>query len=304
MKAINYTSPHGHNEKMKNQYKFDCGISRYEGKTHFYHSHWHEFLELILVKKGCLKVILRNMSVNLAEGELLAVLPGELHSTESKDNKLLEFVCITFDTRIFINSFYENSEIAVIYSFFSNYQMPGFYLYNSNDVKKGQIPKLMNNILLENKNRKTGYVFSIVTDLAKISLWLLRNHGQNGTSATEAENKVLYARILKLFEIIRAKYNTNISTGEIADMMSMSKSHFCSFFKKVTGSGFRVYLQSQRITEAIKLLYLTDYNVSEIASIVGYNDVNFFVRIFKKQMGIPPLQYRKKYLSSPVVSEE
>ena len=52
------------------------------------------------------------------------------------------------------------------------------------------------------------------------------------------------------------------------------------------------YLTRVRITRAKKLLEETELRVYEICNMVGYNDVSYFSRIFEKQEGVKPLEYR------------
>jgi AraC-like DNA-binding protein len=66
-------------------------------------------------------------------------------------------------------------------------------------------------------------------------------------------------------------------------------------FKKVSGYTFKEYLILQRIANAKSLLVYTDYNVTQICMKSGFNNVNHFIRTFKKQEGITPYQYRKKF---------
>jgi len=290
-------------EKMGVPEPFDCGIFKYKNRAHYYHLHWHEFMELILVRKGVMLVKLQNSKLKINEGDLLVIPPGELHSSESSGEGTLEYLCITFDSRIFLNSLYENNEISLIYSYFTQHQMSQPFLYKSNEVKKAQIPSLFNNILNETQKKEAGFAFSVKADLSKIFLWLLRYKNQCTQPVNKMENLALYKKMHQVFDIIQKQFNTNISTNQIADMANMSKSHFCYLFKKITGCGFRKYMQSLRITEATKLLLSTDHNINQIAYMVGYDNFNFFVRAFKKKTGMPPLQY-KKYLSSHSQSEE
>ena len=53
------------------------------------------------------------------------------------------------------------------------------------------------------------------------------------------------------------------------------------------------YLTSVRIRRARELLETTDYTVSEIGALVGYDNPLYFSRIFKKQTGVSPAGYRK-----------
>lgn len=53
------------------------------------------------------------------------------------------------------------------------------------------------------------------------------------------------------------------------------------------------YIISVRMTNAQQLLGTTEYNITEIASVVGYDNPLYFSRLFKKQTGLSPTEYRK-----------
>lgn len=88
-------------------------------------------------------------------------------------------------------------------------------------------------------------------------------------------------------------YNKPLSIEEYAVTHNMSVSWFIRNFKEYSGSTPAQYLLSLRISNAQTLLESTDYSVSEISEIVGYENALYFSRIFKKQNGVSPQQYRK-----------
>lgn len=89
-------------------------------------------------------------------------------------------------------------------------------------------------------------------------------------------------------------YNHPISIEEYAKSRGMSISWFIRNFKDYTGSTPTQYLLSLRISNAQSLLESTSYNVTEIAEIVGYHNPLYFSRLFKKQCGVSPTEFRKQ----------
>ena len=88
-------------------------------------------------------------------------------------------------------------------------------------------------------------------------------------------------------------YNENINIEEFAISRSMSVSWFLRNFKQVAGMSPMHYILTTRINNAVNLLETTDYNVNEISTIVGYENPMYFSRLFKKQKGVSPTEYRK-----------
>lgn len=88
-------------------------------------------------------------------------------------------------------------------------------------------------------------------------------------------------------------YSTPIVIDEYAAGMHRSTAWFIRSFKQYTGMTPMQYIISIRLANAKRLLSTTDYNVTEIASMVGYDNPLYFSRLFKKQLGIAPSDYKK-----------
>lgn len=84
-----------------------------------------------------------------------------------------------------------------------------------------------------------------------------------------------------------------ISLENIAAEVGMNRSAFCSYFKKCKGITFSQFVSQYRLNTACELLKHSQKQISEICFIVGFNDVPHFNRVFKKQKGISPKEYRK-----------
>ena len=89
-------------------------------------------------------------------------------------------------------------------------------------------------------------------------------------------------------------YNTDISIEEYAASRGMSVSWFIRNFKQYAHTTPMQYLVERRMTNAQMLLETTNYNVSEIGNLVGYDNPLYFSRIFRRQKGMSPTEYRKQ----------
>ena len=89
-------------------------------------------------------------------------------------------------------------------------------------------------------------------------------------------------------------YNQTICIKEYAAARHMSDCWFNRIFKQVIKMTPMQYILSLRIKNAITLLDKTDYNISQVAAAVGYDNSLYFSRLFTKHIGISPTEYRKR----------
>lgn len=85
----------------------------------------------------------------------------------------------------------------------------------------------------------------------------------------------------------------DLNVTRIAEIMHFNPQYLTRTFKAETGQGILEYITTQRIESAKKLLLETNIPIKEISSLVGYQDYAYFTRVFKKETGVSPKQYRK-----------
>ena len=89
-------------------------------------------------------------------------------------------------------------------------------------------------------------------------------------------------------------YNLNICIKDYANERHMSECWFNRTFKHVTKVTPMQYIIQLRMTNALNLLEHTSYNIIQVANAVGYDDAYYFSRLFKKNIGVSPTEYRKR----------
>ena len=96
-------------------------------------------------------------------------------------------------------------------------------------------------------------------------------------------------------------YNTKISIDDYAESLHISTNWFIHNFKQYAGMSPAQYILSLRMVNAQSLLERTTYNIKEISEIVGYENPLYFSRVFKKEIGKSPAQYRKEMTPTEAV---
>lgn len=101
------------------------------------------------------------------------------------------------------------------------------------------------------------------------------------------------SRLKVVYKFIETNYQRTISIDEMGKITHLSNAAFCRYFKKMTRLTFTEFLNQYRIEQA-KILLKSDKNVTETSIECGFESLSYFNRIFKKVVGINPMQYKKQ----------
>ncbi len=99
--------------------------------------------------------------------------------------------------------------------------------------------------------------------------------------------------IQRVIEYINLHLGDHISNEELSDNANMSVSHLAKVFKEETGVTMTQYIALLRCKKAANLLKKTNLPIQEISSYVGYSDNNYFVKVFRKNYGMTPTEFRR-----------
>lgn len=91
---------------------------------------------------------------------------------------------------------------------------------------------------------------------------------------------------------LHENYQLDYTLSELAEKYFFNPSYFSTLFKKHTGMHFTEYIMDLRMNHAAQLLLESNDKIYQIAKKVGYQDVKYFTRIFKKKFGYTPEEYR------------
>ena len=100
--------------------------------------------------------------------------------------------------------------------------------------------------------------------------------------------------VRKVVDYIAENYRENITLAKLADVVSMSETGLSRLFRNVTGLSCIDYVIEYRLSRAMSMLRFTDKPIIEIAYEVGFNNISYFNRTFKKHFNQTPSQCRKQ----------
>jgi Response regulator containing CheY-like receiver domain and AraC-type DNA-binding domain len=102
-----------------------------------------------------------------------------------------------------------------------------------------------------------------------------------------------HPEVNKVIAYINDNFHKDISVKSMAAMISMDENYFSSLFKAKTKESLITYVHHLRINKAMFYLTKTDLTIHQISENVGFNNINYFNRIFKRITGATPSQYRE-----------
>ncbi|NIE71649.1 MULTISPECIES: helix-turn-helix domain-containing protein [unclassified Pantoea] len=146
-------------------------------------------------------------------------------------------------------------------------------------------------------SNKRLYSTEIGDSLLSVLLLLCRNIWIESKPQQENASVLLGQRVK---DYIDNHYKEDISLSSITAAMNMNQFYLAHVFKAYSGYSPKQYQTRRRIGEAQNLLLSTDLGVIDVASAVGYDNVNNFHRIFHNLVGIPPARYKKFWITGQI----
>ena len=113
-------------------------------------------------------------------------------------------------------------------------------------------------------------------------------------------NPLRLVRYDQIYSYICDNYSLT-SAREIAEYFHISQSYLCKLFHE-NGTTVTTVIQEIRLQHTRSLLEQSDLSIQNIAELVGYHDLTYFIKLFKRYFSITPYQYRKKYQSAKKLS--
>ena len=132
----------------------------------------------------------------------------------------------------------------------------------------------------------------LIEGLATAIAIKIRRHFQNDAVTTDNAS-LSRQRLRRIAEYVEAHLGDHLTLDELANVASLSPHHLSRSFKHATGIGLHRYVVLRRIARAKELLQ-TDLSLVDIAFAVGFETQAAFSTRFRRETGIPPLQFRRR----------
>lgn len=244
--------------------------------------HWHEEFEILHVLKGTFALSVGREEYRLGPGDFAFVAAGLLHGGIPGD---CVYECVVFDMRLLLKSNdHCKQHIGNI--------LHGRIAVHPHFPAGGKVTRHTLSPMFDSlREQSDGYalitlgcLFQFVGEVYKFSAYerQLTPYGRDA-------KRVL--KLKKIFELVEGEYTQPLTLGRLSAAAGMTPKYFCRFFKQATHRSPMDYVSFYRTEMACYEMAATEKNVTEIAMDMGFSDVNYFIRTFRKHKGMTPGQY-------------
>lgn len=241
----------------------------------------HSFTEICICLEGTFSLQIDEYIFNVDKGDVFLILPGISH------NELPKTDCDY--TAIWVTTNQNRTALHL-----SGKKAGGsFYTFDGYTIKSDyEINLILSNLKTEISNKSDFYTEIAKSYILQLLITAKRkiNYTTNNRSIDETWKETL---VLQVQQYINSNVFRNIKLSDISHEVCISANHLNTIYKSMTGKTIMQYAEAYRIDKAKELLENSHESLASIAEQLGYYDQYHFSKIFKKETGFTPTQFRK-----------
>ncbi len=245
-------------------FEFDNAIRPYFVKGNI---HYHNSYEIYYLNEGSCKYFIDKKTYHISAGDIILIPKGVIHKTN-------------YETKNYRRTLINCSGSYIPFSVKT--KIRELTCFSTTPSQRKKVEDCLSVIEKEYLSPDDFSMDIIRNKLAEILLLIARS----SATSTGAGDVPVVDRAL---EYIHTHYMTSMSLSDAATFCYVSKEHLSRIFKKETGFGFNEYLTVYRLKKAEGLLRNTPQTkIAEVAYLCGFNDSNYFSKVYKKMYKVSP----------------
>lgn len=254
--------------------------------------HSHEFSELVIVYEGSGIHFTYNAECRITAGDVFVIHGNMAHGYRDLDN--LKLINVIFDLKNLESPLSDLPLFPTFHILFTlepelrgEHSSAGNLRLSPRQLE--QIMELAGSMEREIKEHKTGCRIMITGLFMQMAAMLIRCYEKNPPA--ESGGKIV--QIGEVLSFLNRNFIRKITVKDLVEVAKMSESSLNRAFRQINGMSPMAYCNRLRIHKAVVLLSDSSLNISEIAGRAGFEDSNYFSRMFRQFMGCSPREYRK-----------
>lgn len=253
------------------------------GKDLFQDVHRHEYYLILAIRNGEGNHEIDFTNYNISDYSIFVMRPGQVHQLAVKNGATGILVQFGGD---FYNSQSNAQKNAL------NSCRDKQYL-KLDEIKFKRPYELLQNCLIEFDNKEDNYYDMIRLNLIQFFYEFARQTKHLGKEKDSSINLYVIEKSEEFKDLLEKNLNTKKQVSDYAEIMNLSVFQLNSILHKAFGKKCSEIINDQILLEAKRQLLATSEQVSQIAFNLGFEDVSYFIRFFKKHLGITPESFRK-----------
>ena len=247
--------------------------------------HKHDFYLVILFTKGKGKHEVDFETFKIEKGALFVLKPGQMHYWELSDD---------VDGFVFFHSkeFFDKGFISLSikdFHFYNTFQGTPCFKLMENQLKK--IHFIMNELVREYENDDFFKWQKIHALIVLVYIEISRKK----TPLGNIKNQTYLTKLRQFEDLIEDNFRSKKFVKEYALKLNITEKHLNRVAKSCIGKTSTQLINERIILEAKRMLIYSKLNVTQIGEKLGYFDNSYFVRLFKKNVGMTPFAFLVKY---------
>lgn len=258
--------------------------------------HEHIFHELVLVEGGTAEHQSCEGVRRLVAGDILVIRPRIWHRYFNTQN--FQIVNCLFDRKILID---HSVFLSLAKGAFDLVHRPVLFpdktppsFLHANPQQRESITETLNGMIQERKDKRVDWEGSLIAHLLNLIIQISRVNNESPREEALSDSNRNLANMLLVY--LEGHFRKEITLKELSVRFHSSPSHLSRVFNKRIGMSIIDYINHLRIEAACKLLRTTDLTASQVASEVGYDEIPYFFRRFKRELRTSPQEYRKAFM--------
>jgi AraC family transcriptional regulator, transcriptional activator of pobA len=254
-------------------------------------THAHDFLVLFYAHRADGMVAIDGRPWKLTDGHVFVIAPGQVVSLTDPDHRVVtDGWAVAFPADVI------RPGTSGVYSSWRAHPLLFPFARGVDRAQRFRIPETERSGWVERfatldtelRTRRDGYQEAV---LAHLTLLLVAVSRLSTDVAHELQlsNEPLLAAV---FDVIERRYRQPISLADVAAELALSAGHLTTVVRRKTGRTVQQWITERRMQQARLLLAETDMTVAALSHAVGYPDVSYFIKRFRADHGMTPVQWR------------
>ena len=249
--------------------------------------HWHDELQLCIVRTGAVSITVCDKNFILYPGEGIFINQGQLHMTRSIDTEPAKYSCINISPNFL--AFFHGSILEQKYLIpFQNGEVLSAVTLKEDIAWQKEVLDHTEQIIHFIHANSYGYELEVYLQIMQIWKKIVLHTSCDVSDVSTFNNR----EIKKILSFLHSHYMDNITLDKVAEAAHHSKSYCCRLFKYAINCTIWEYLTEYRIQKSLPLLCDDSLNITEIAYAVGFSGASYFIKQFRKTMHMTPKSYR------------